>query len=322
VGCREDRGTLGKELKETVNPNAKSLEAVLWDAAFDMSAPREQMDTWSLKQWLSKYSWLLGPLLVLVGGLGIWKCPHDLGQRFSDALFISGVLSLTVDFYLKRKLQEDAARDIFQHLMGINLPPEMRTKLQLFITENSIYRKNVTISVHVSARDDGRVSVKFIIDGTVAAASDAAYTQLFQAEKNLNPVIECVSLRSESESLYSLDRPIIVDQPNEPLILQWEGETQKLSQGEELIQHFEYTIERASTDFYHIFFGNAVIHPVVRVTADPDIAIFAGKPDIKNGNEYVYKKVFLQGDHITIRWCPIADVRPPLTYQAGSLNSN
>ena len=89
----------------------------------------------------------------------------------------------------------------------------------------------------------------------------------------------------------------MVDQPNEPLILEsGKGKLKIFLVVEELIQHFEYTIERASTDFYHIFFGNAVIHPIVRVTADAGFAIFAGKPDIKNGNEYVYKKVFLKGD--------------------------
>src|SRR4051794_2107939 len=79
---------------------------------------------------------IVGAVLSLVGALGIWRCPDSLGTSFSEAFLIAGILSLTVDLYLKRKLQEDTARDIFHHLLGINLPGDLKDKLQKFFFEN------------------------------------------------------------------------------------------------------------------------------------------------------------------------------------------
>ena len=74
--------------------------------------------------------WIIGGILVIAGSAGIMRCPSQLGQKFHEAFLAAGVLSLSVDWWLKRKLQEDAAKDIFHHLLGITLPEKLRAKMQ------------------------------------------------------------------------------------------------------------------------------------------------------------------------------------------------
>jgi hypothetical protein len=95
-------------------------------------------------------------------------------------------------------------------------------------------------------------------------------------------------------------------QPNdEPMVVRWKGGEQQLSKGDELTSYIQYAVKGKDKDFKVISFGTSVIPPItVRVTASDGLEIFASKADQQNGNEYVYKKVFLTGDHIQIRWKP------------------
>ena len=126
------------------------------------------------------------------------------------------------------------------------------------------------------------------------------------SEEAMEAQLLYASLRSPNKSLYALnaENAKLLPKGDEEMVKQWFGDEQKMSRGDELTSHMEYTIRGKKKDFYVIFFGNSVVHPTVRVTASKEIEIFASKADQINGNEYIYKKVFLTGDHIQIRWRP------------------
>lgn len=257
-----------------------------------------------VRRWEQHSVFIIGIFLTFFGVWGVWKCPSELGLRLSEALLIAGVLSLSVDIHLKRKLQEDAARDIFHHLLGINLPIELRTKLQEFVSENAVYRKNVSV-VADATQIAGGVELKITINATIVAAKYARYCQSLDAEEPLEARILYASLRSPTKSLYAHSvNDITMHTTDEPMVLEWKGKKQILSRDDELTSYIQYVVKGKLKDFYVIFFGTSVIYPTVRVTASDGLEIFASNADQKNGNEYVYKKVFLKGDHIQIRWKP------------------
>jgi hypothetical protein len=82
-------------------------------------------------------------------------CPTDLGIRLSEALFIAGVLTTIVDPFLKRRILREASKDIFYHLLGFDLPIELRDTLSDFLVENRFYRKDMEIEVQVDIQKDG-----------------------------------------------------------------------------------------------------------------------------------------------------------------------
>ena len=297
-------------VSNSLSPRSQTVEELLLENAIEMGSRQEEqsVSNWkSAGQWCRQHSVILtGAVLILVGGMGVWKFSSELGRRFSEALLVAGVLSLSVDLYLKRQLQEDAARDIFQHLLGINLPSELRTKLQEFVSENKIYRKH--LSILADAKEiEGGVELTITINATVVAAKGAVdYQQLLMAEESEEARILYASLRSSTEPLYANQADEIQMQPNdEPMVVRWKGGEQQLSKGDELTSYIQYAVKGKDKDFKVIFFGTSVIPPIaVRVTASDGLEIFASKADQQNGNEYVYKKVFLTGDHIQIRWKP------------------
>lgn len=269
-----------------------------------------------LKFWRRRSVLIIGWGLITLGAFGIWRCPDRSGQKFSEAFLIAGFLSVSVDSWLKRKLQEDAAKDIFQHLLGITLPDKLRAKMQKFVEENAIYRKDVAITAHAEETGDG-VILTITAETTVVAASNTTYRQSVYFEKSLDGHVLEASLRSRTRNIYALRQAqvITVPVPDEPLVVRWQGEELPVTQGEELYTFIRFTVKRSRHDFYVMFFGTSVIEPRVRVSASEHLRIFASgeNPTLKpgedewvqvNGDEYVYHKVFLKGDHIQIRWEP------------------
>jgi hypothetical protein len=255
--------------------------------------------------------WIIG---IVIGGLGIWgmwKCPEEIGQKLSEAILIAGVLSISVDVWLKRKLQEEAAKDLFQHLLGMNLPKELRRALQRLIEESAIYRKDVDISVHVEDKDDS-VILTVTLDAVNVGAKDSTYRQYLTLEEAYEGKPLYASLRTSKEPVYALteDKLCLKEKlPEEPMVWHWEGKEMPIGYDDELIQYTKFTVKRSRKDFYIIFFGRPTIHPTLRVTGSETLNIYASVDDDTsvNGNEYVYTRVFLRGDHIQIRWKPKED---------------
>ena len=87
--------------------------------------------------------WLVGAFLIAMGSLGYYRFQEGLLHFTSEGVFVSGILSLTVDLYLKQRLQMEAARDIFRHLLGFELRTEIRAALTDFLfNTNRYYEKS------------------------------------------------------------------------------------------------------------------------------------------------------------------------------------
>jgi hypothetical protein len=247
-----------------------------------------------------------GAILLVVGAVGIWRCPDSLGLRFSEALLTAGILSITVDLYLKRKLQEDAARDIFHHLLGVNLPDDLREKLKNFLFENKTYGKNVCIDVDATQASDGIV-LTVCVSSTIVAASDSEYRQGLWFEESENPKILQASVTSTmTPSIsYTEQNPLLARKKDEPAVLEWRGKRVVMRRGDELTSYAKFSLmKQPASGFWVHNFGASVIYPRLRISASDALTITASKADQVNGNEHIYKRVFLKGDHIQIRWKP------------------
>jgi hypothetical protein len=44
----------------------------------------------------------IGAGIAAAGLIGLWRCPSDIGRELCEALLIAGILTITVDPFLKR----------------------------------------------------------------------------------------------------------------------------------------------------------------------------------------------------------------------------
>jgi hypothetical protein len=258
------------------------------------------------REWVGKWiGRVIGIMLVVLGLLGLWRCKGEFLRSLSDASLVAGILTITVDPFLKRRFAREVGEDIFHHLLGIDLPIEIRETLRDFLQKNRHYRKDVAISAHVKRHGDG-VLVEVKMDATVVAAADTIYRQYFAGELSQKSYLKEVGVtcpfnpkRSYAEKDVKLEL-----KKDEPGVFQWLGKKFSLYKNQSLRSHFHYTVEKGLRDFYVMYFGASVINPTLRVSADEDLVISASKASQQNGDEYCYKKVFIEGDHINIRWHP------------------
>ena len=266
-----------------------------------------QAKLWRFWLWLSRNSvWIIGIIIASIGACGVWRISSELGQRFSEAMLIAGILSISVDLWLKRKLQEDAARDIFHHLLGFSLPDELRRKLQRFVEENAIYRKDVSLTAHAEDTADG-VILTITATATNVAAANTTYQQSLTFEESLEGKPIYASLRSSTHAFYALENAALqLKETDEPMLQCWKGDEVPMSRGDQLHSYAKFSVRRARNDFYVLFFGYSLINPTLRITASDTLCITASKDESTqiNGTEYFYNRVFLQTDHIQIRWKP------------------
>lgn len=226
-----------------------------------------------------------------------------MGHGISETIFLAGIVTIAVDPFLKKRFVREVGEDIFQNLLGYDLPIEMRESFKEFLFTTKTYRKDVSISVHISKVAEGaRVEVK--IDATVVASKRTEYQPYFAGEGHEKASLKRRSVTSKRNPKESYSETEISLEPkkDEPGVVESKGKRFKLRLGETLDVHYHYVVEKKADDFYIMFFGSPNIHPVLRLTSDDGIEVEASKPDQKNGNEYLYEKVFLSGDHINIRW--------------------
>ena len=88
------------------------------------------------------------------------------------------------------------------------------------------------------------------------------------------------------------------------MVWEWYGPEMKIKKNDKLDSYMKYRVTRERFDFFVLNFADPVIKPDVHITASQDLDIAASIPERRNGDLYIYDKVFLRADHIQIRWKP------------------
>jgi hypothetical protein len=248
--------------------------------------------------------------LIIIGAIGILFCPNEIGIRFSDAIFIAGVLTVAVDPFLKRRLLKEASKDIFHHLLGFDLPLEIRETLRDFLLHNRHYRENVIIDVTVTPLTNGtEVELTVTVRADVVAVANTTYKQQISFEEAEHGTILEASVTSQSHSgkSYTEISPQLDSVPDESMTYAWTGREIKLKSDERLNTFIKFRMQKPIHDFWMLNFGITTVHPTVHVNGNPGLTVTASKADQVNRNEHIYRKVFVPGDHLQIRWKPTGE---------------
>jgi hypothetical protein len=272
------------------------------------------MDSGKQKAWIGL---AIGGALVLGGIAGLtWRsiaghfgwvcCLNDTLVDLWKAMFIAGVVTIAVDPFLKRRLLKEASTDIFHHLLGFDLPKEIRESLRDFLLNNRSYRENVIIDVHAQIASDGWVDVTWLMRWDVVAVATTEYEQHVSFEEaDQGQILEAsVTSTSHPELSYTKKTPTLTPEENEPMVSAWSGKKIKLKNGDVLHAYVKFVTRGPLTGYSVTNFASSTINPRVKVSCGDDLEIYASQSDQRVGDEYIYRKVFVPSDHMQIRWRP------------------
>jgi hypothetical protein len=268
-------------------------------------------------KWKAWIGTAIGGLLIVAGIAGLtWRsitghfgwvcCPGDTWVDLWKAMFIAGVVTVAVDPFLKRRLLKEASTDIFHHLLGFDLPKEIRETLRDFLFKNRSYRENVIIDVHAETASDGLVDVTWSMRWDVVAVATTEYRQHASFEDaDQGRILEAsVTSTSHPKLNYTERTPSLTPDKKEPMVSAWFGKKFELKKGDELHAYIKFVTRGPLTGYSVTNFASSTINPRVRVSSSDDLEIYASQSDQRVGNEYIYRKVFVPSDHIQIRWRP------------------
>lgn len=135
-------------------------------------------------------SWLICLGLFSVGILLFVAPPHtrltampktsEVLSRLGEAFIVASLLAALVDPFLKRRLLKEASKNIFEHMLGFDLPQEMKEHLRSLVFTTVLYRRDVKMRFSIRPRDDHFVFIDAVVESEIINPSHnvAEYTPM------------------------------------------------------------------------------------------------------------------------------------------------
>jgi len=144
------------------------------------------------------------------GSFGNSPPPGYFRYSMGEAAVISALLMFLVDPFLKARLLKEAARDIFEYLLGFDQQPQLKERLKRLVFDTKLFRGNF------NARYKLLPQVDFELVNSTKEAIEFPYKMDFEQAEN--PRLDSVTLVS-SEKNYAW-RSTRQSKEDEPWVLQ------------------------------------------------------------------------------------------------------
>lgn len=282
--------------------------------------------------WLG--TWLIPVILVLIFILGIYliyqplpHIDHEFTKSTGHAFIIASILSLTIDLFMKKRLVREVLQNVDKVLIGYDLPSELQDKIK-DIRETRIIRKDWHFHYRIIPIEGqlDKIKVETQISGQLENLSSQpqTYQQYLYFEGHTNPVI--LELRCDSgdeHARYYFNEQKLQEEPLRSKVIQQKESGLIEVYGEQLILQshklsFRYHIgskycetfpDQFSSNF--VILGSAIN---ILITAEyPEDFVFEGPTSTEHVNRWEYKRAFLNGESLTIRWYrkPVTNLKEP-----------
>lgn len=252
---------------------------------------------------------------LIVAGLGvIWTYPHDWPQRdllvsVAHAFIIAGILSLTVDQFVKERLLRELTKDVSYYLIGYELPNEIRDRIH-DIMGTALVRHDYQQRYRLAA--DGsqvRAEVELTWEIVNYSSTPRTYVPGLYFDRNERPDIQGLSC-------HSIDKAAAFTMTGDKLKkrIEYDGDSVKVKAKDIRIQ------PRSSGIKYRIFMRYAVTPSVpldITAMAMPTIGVMVliQRPEglrtrieamttatVDEGDRWECRQLFMPGEHFTLKW--------------------
>ena len=256
----------------------------------------------SFWKWWDKYNaFIISPLLIAVGLLVGTLSEVAVVQELRVALVIAGVLAVTVDPLIKGKAHRQAARDVFHHMLGFNLPLPIRNRLLDIVTKTTLYRENTVMRVALS--ESGNLLV-FDVEMEFEVVNPTLYTAPFQPrfefETGEHPTLRSVTCFRDPD--YGKGATL-EHKKSEPSVIGYWGREIDLASDERRRFKVEYTMEYPLVlGFYIQHFQYPTIGLALTVKHPASLVVTATPAQSQSDGEWRYTALFMPGDYMQIKW--------------------
>lgn len=245
--------------------------------------------------------------LIAIGGWLVWKFPggffwHSIGE----AAIIAALLMFLVDPFLRARLLKEAARDIFEYVLGFDHQPQLKERLRRLVFDTKLFRKNFNARYKLIPQEDFiQIEMEFdfeLVNPTEEAIEFQYKVDFDQAE---SPRLDSLSLIC-SEKSYEW-RPVLESKKDDPFVVQGFAdpvEIQPASKGISYRFGGKCAVSYPLSFCYTQHFGYPTIGVTVTSDYPPTLEVHAAPTPAHEGNVWRYESLFMPGDHINIRWGP------------------
>lgn len=237
----------------------------------------------------------------------------------ADALLIASFLAGTVDVYLKQRLLKEAAFDIFQYMIGYQLPVGVSERIKQLVRETSLLRRDCILRwtldwVDTTKKDEvwSRLEATFNVENLTSkddlyfhrtSATDpsdqttkveAMWCHCWQETSDYHHAGEHLKAEPEDETgdEWIKGPPITIPARNRERELKCSFGARYISKHKAAKGDDSYT------------FSFPTLSVTVVVNAPPELEIKVDPKADRNhlGNNYEYPRLFVGNESVTIRW--------------------
>jgi len=246
-------------------------------------------------------------VLTAVGGLLLWKFPGGyFWHSFGEAAVIAALLMFLVDPFLKARLLREAARDIFEYLLGFDHQPQLKERLRRLVFNTKLFRRNFNARYRLIPEADFiQIEMEFDFELVNPTEEAIEFQYKIAFEQAENPRLDSLTLIS-SERSYEW-RPALNAAEDEPFVLQGLADPVKIQPAS---NGFSYRFGGKCAVSYPVafYYAQHFPYPTIGVTVTIEhphtLEVDAAPTPAHEGKVWRYERLFMPGDHINIRWRP------------------
>jgi hypothetical protein len=270
-----------------------------------------------------RYYSLLG-LLCLLGLLLTATQLHEMPIRerllhtVGDALLVAVFLALTVDTYLKKWLLKEASLDIFQFMLGFQLPRGVTDRIKTIVSSAALIRRDCELRWTLTWADEKKEEVWARLETTYwmenLSHEDKKYQQKTSALDPNDPDTKVEAMwchASDTDTDYYLAGDKLTPGTEDHQGTRWIVAPEVIipsrnrERGLDCKFGAKYVSRYKCQDDDQYAFVFLTLNVRVVVEAPPDLSIKVDpKADRDHlGNTYEYSRLFVDNESVTIRWC-------------------
>jgi hypothetical protein len=259
-------------------------------------------------EWMEQYSgYVFGPMLMglslVLGHYVAPIYPNRLMDEFIVALMIAGILTTTVDPFMKRRARREATRDIFHHMLGFSLPEVIRERLQKLVETTKIYRRGTSLHIVMSEEGDLVVfDVEMEFEMVNPTPHAFAFSPHLQFEKGELALLRSVTCFEEPDCGVNAK----LSPSNSGLgSVEFQGKVVNIPAGGGSLRFkYEYVVKYpAPLGFWYPNFQYPTIGLGLTVKHPSNFIVKATSAENESSGEWRYpNKLFMPGEHLDIVW--------------------